>query len=73
MNTGSVSAYEPLNEGEFAALQQLSRSFARGTVGELISQRLIKLGYAKEFMSNLIITDGGLSRLAMGNSSGDPR
>jgi hypothetical protein len=73
MTTGSVSAYEPLNEDEFVALQQLSRSFARGTVGELISQRLIKLGYAKEFMSNLIITDGGLSRLAMGNSSGDPR
>jgi hypothetical protein len=67
----SLSAAEhPLSEVEFAALKQLSKSFARGTIVEQISGRLIRLGYAKEFMSNLIITDEGLSRLAIGNGRG---
>lgn len=56
----------PLNEDEFAALKQLSMSFSRGTVVPRVSERLIKLGYAKDFMGNLIITDSGLKRLATG-------
>jgi hypothetical protein len=57
----------PLSVVEFTALKQLSKSFARGTIINDIRTRLIKLGYAKDFMSNLIITDEGLLRLALGN------
>jgi hypothetical protein len=55
-----------LSEGEFAALKQISRSFARGTVATPISERLRVLGYANEIMGNLMITDRGLTRLAAG-------
>jgi hypothetical protein len=72
--SNGVSAVEyPLSEVEFAALKQLSRSFARGTIGGAISSRLIRLGYVKDFMSNLIITESGLLRLAMGNGRGEFR
>jgi hypothetical protein len=62
------ATHDKLSEDEFAALTQLSKSFARGTVVEQISSRLVKLGYAKEFMSNLMITDSGLARLALGQN-----
>ncbi len=69
MNGGKAIAETMLNAAEFAALKQLSKSFSRGTIIAPISNRLIKLGYAKDFMSNLIITDEGLSRLVKGNGS----
>jgi hypothetical protein len=55
-----------LSDDEFAILKQLSMSFARGTVPSRISDRLKVLGYASEIMGNLIITDNGSARLAIG-------
>jgi hypothetical protein len=55
-----------LSDDEFAVLTQLSKSFARGTVSEAISGRLKSLGYAKELMGSLMITDSGSTRLVAG-------
>jgi hypothetical protein len=63
----TTAGQSPLSEDDFSALKQLSKSFSRGTVVPRISERLIKLGYAKDFMGNLIITDSGLMRLAAGS------
>ena len=58
--------YDPLDEDEFAALRQLGRSSARGTIATAIGKRLKSLGYANEIMETLIITDRGSARLAFG-------
>ena len=57
----------PLTDDEFAALRQLGRSSARGTIAPEISNRLKSLGYANEIMETLIITDKGSARLTEGN------
>ena len=57
----------PLDEDEFAALTQLGRSSARGTIAPAIGHRLKALGYANKIMETLIITDKGSTRLAAGN------
>lgn len=68
MSAKSILAVgHPLSENEFSALRQLSRSFARGTIAEKISRRLIALVYATDFMSNIIITNEGLSRFSIGD------
>jgi hypothetical protein len=71
VSSGNTAVEHPLSKVEFAALKQLSRSFARGTIGGAISSRLIRLGYVKDFMNNLIITESRLLRLAMGNGKGE--
>lgn len=74
MRARNISATDRLlSESEFAALKQLSKSFARGTISEQISGRLVSLGYARDFMSNLVITDEGLSRLTLGRGDGASR
>jgi hypothetical protein len=61
-----------LSADEFAILRQLSKSFARGTVSSDISKRLRALGYAAELMGNLILTDRGSAKLAMGEPMSNP-
>jgi hypothetical protein len=62
----AATVADELTHDEFDALRQLSKSFSRGTIVPPISSRLVELGYAKEYMDNLMITDSGLSRLASG-------
>lgn len=61
-----VHMADDLTADEFAMLKQLGVSFSRGTVPLDIKARLQELGYARELMGNLIITDSGSVRLAAG-------
>ena len=61
------SDYDPLDDEEFAALRQLGRSSARGSIATAIGDRLKTRGYANEIMETLIITAKGSARLAAGN------
>jgi hypothetical protein len=51
-------------QAEFAALMQLGKSFSRGTILPAIRNRLMKLGYAREVLGSLLITNAGTARLA---------
>ena len=59
-----TSSSEALSADEFAALKQIGMSFSRGTIPRGIRERLILLGYAREILSYLTITNAGLARLA---------
>lgn len=54
---------QALTKAEFAALKQLGLSFSRGTIIHVIRDRLMALGYARELMGNLMITNAGNARL----------
>jgi hypothetical protein len=56
---------EPLTREEFAALKQIDDAGKHGTITAKIRKRLILIGYAKEVLGGLIVTDEGMLRIVM--------
>ena len=61
---------DPLTREQFAALKQISDGRNHITITAEIRERLILIGYAKEILGGLIVTDEGMSRIVMGNLKG---
>jgi hypothetical protein len=58
---------EPLTKEEFAALKRMGGYFPANAPPPIqIQQRLVLLGYAKEILGGLILTDAGLQKVAEG-------
>jgi len=55
---------DPLTREEFAALKQISDGRNHITITAEIRERLILIGYAKEVLGGLIVTDEGMLRRA---------
>jgi hypothetical protein len=61
-----LSSLEPLSKDELAALKALAIGPpSRAIQGELQS-RLLQLGYFEDVLGNLVVTDEGLKRIALG-------
>ena len=56
----------PLTSGEFATLKVIGIGPIPRAVPTQIQAQLIKLGYVKDVMGTLSITDDGMRRLAIG-------
>jgi hypothetical protein len=56
---------KPLIREEFAALKQIDDAGKHGTITAKIRKRLILIGYAKEVLGGLIVTDEGMLRIVM--------
>jgi hypothetical protein len=54
-----------LNEFELEALRQLATHPATRHVPSRVQSRLTDIGYAKEVLGGLVVTDDGLRRIAM--------
>ena len=61
---------DPLTREEFAALKQIDDAGKPGTIPAKIRERLILIGYAKEVLGGLIVTDEGMLRIVMGTVDG---
>ena len=61
---------DPLTREEFAALKQIGDARKHETIPAKIRERLILIGYAKEVLGGLIVTDEGMLRIVMGNLKG---
>jgi hypothetical protein len=61
---------DPLTREEFAALKQIGDGREPGTIPAKIRERLILIGYVKEVLGGLIVTDEGMKRIVMGNLNG---
>jgi hypothetical protein len=57
---------EQLTREEFAALKQIGDARKHGTTPAKIRERLILIGYVKEVLGGLIVTDEGMLRIVMG-------
>ena len=57
---------EPLSRDEFSALMGVSVSPPSRTMPAEIQSRLLKLGYIEDVLGNLVITDDGVKRIALG-------
>jgi hypothetical protein len=62
----SKLAPEPLSSDEFATLKAVSVSPLSRAVPGPIQSQLLRLGYVAEVLGNLVITDDGIRRLALG-------
>ena len=58
---------DPLTPEEFAALKQNCVARQHRTIPAKIRERLILIGYVKEALGGLIVTDEGMLRIVMGN------
>jgi hypothetical protein len=56
----------PLSSAEFAALKDVSVSPPSRAIPGRIQSQLLRLGYVQEVLGNLVITDDGIERLAVG-------
>jgi hypothetical protein len=61
---------DPLTREEFAALKQIGDARKHETIPAKIRERLILIGYAKEVLGGLIVTDEGMLRIVMGTVDG---
>jgi hypothetical protein len=61
---------DPLTREEFAALKQIGDAMKHETIPAEIRERLILIGYVKEVLGGLIVTDEGMMRIVMGNLNG---
>jgi hypothetical protein len=61
-----------LNDLEFEALRQIAAHPATCHIPFPIQSRLKDIGYAKEVLGRLVLTDDGLQRIAMGRLIGTP-
>jgi hypothetical protein len=57
---------ETLTKEEFKALKQIGDARAEGTIPTKTRNRLIEIGYAKEVLGGLVITEEGMLRIVMG-------
>jgi hypothetical protein len=57
---------EPLTQEEFAVLKRIGYFPAKAPPSIQIQQRLVLLGYAKEILGRLVLTDAGLQKIAEG-------
>jgi hypothetical protein len=57
---------DPLTPEEFAALKQIGDARTHGTIPAKIRERLISIGYVKEVLGGLTVTDEGMLRIVMG-------
>ena len=57
---------EPLTNEEFAVLKRIGYFPANAPPSNQIQQRLVLLGYAKEILGRLVLTDAGLQKIAEG-------
>jgi hypothetical protein len=57
---------EPLTKEEFAVLKRIGYFPANAPPPIQIQQRLVLLGYAKEILGGLVLTDAGLQKIAEG-------
>jgi hypothetical protein len=55
-----------LNDLEFQALRQIAAHPAIRHIPSRIQSRLKDIGYTKEALGDLVVTDDGLQRIAMG-------
>jgi hypothetical protein len=62
----SKLAPEPLSSDEFAALKAVSVSPPSRAVPGPIQSQLLRLGYVQEVLGNLVVTDEGIKRIALG-------
>jgi hypothetical protein len=60
------STPEPLSSDEFAALKAVSISLPSPAIPAEIESRLLQLGYIEEVLGNLVLTDEGVKRIALG-------
>lgn len=58
---------QPLSGDEFAALKKLNKGLLSERISDEHAAKLIKLGYAKEGLGGIGITDLGKIRIAQGN------
>ena len=58
-----------LNEFEFAAMRQIAAHPATCHIPSAIKTRLKDIGYAKEVLGRLVLTDDGLQRIACANDA----
>jgi len=61
-----------LNDLEFEALRQIAAHPATCHIPSTIQSRLEDIGYAKEVLGRLVLTDDGLQRIAMGRQTSTP-
>jgi hypothetical protein len=61
---------DQLTPEEFAALKQIGDARQHRTIPAKIRERLILIGYVKEVLGGLIVTDEGMKRIVMGNLNG---
>jgi hypothetical protein len=54
-----------LSDAELEALQQIAVHPATHHVASCVRNRLKDVGYAKDVLGNLVLTDNGLQRIAM--------
>jgi hypothetical protein len=57
---------EPLSSDEFAALMTVSVSPPSRSIAGDIQSRLLDLGYIEDVLGNLVVTDDGVKRIALG-------
>jgi len=57
----------PLSTAEFQSLKELSKGTLRGTTPAKHQAKLINLGYAKDALGGLMITDIGQLRVMKGS------
>ena len=55
-----------LNDFEFEAMRQIAAHPATCHIPSAIQSRLKDIGYAKEVLGRLVLTDDGLQHIAMG-------
>jgi hypothetical protein len=55
-----------LSDIEFDALRQIAAHPATLHISAHVQSRLINIGYAKEVLGVIVLTDDGLQRIAMG-------
>lgn len=58
---------DPLSHEEFKTLREIGAGTAR-SISSAHRERLIRLGYVKELLGNLILTEDGLTRVSLGNN-----
>jgi hypothetical protein len=57
---------ETLTTEEFKALKQIGDARAKGSIPTKNRDRLIEIGYAKEVLGSLVITEDGMLRIVTG-------
>ena len=57
---------EPLSPEEFVSLKEVSKGMTKRIIPNGHQDRLIAVGYLKEVLGGLTLTDPGLMRLAIG-------
>jgi hypothetical protein len=60
------STPESLSSDEFAALKAVRVSLPSPAISSEIESRLLQLGYIEEVLGNLVLTDDGMKRIAIG-------